>query len=460
MEPRNTARLIRPWPGRQQGAVVALFVVAMAAIVLLSALALDGGHLLVNKTRLQNAVDAAALSGAKTLSRALGSTAAYLEAEQDALATLQLNAQAAGNGELLAALGDGGAAGFAVVEFSASVYGPFYGPSAYPSGGKPANYVRVSVPEYALSGFFWRFAQEFGTASLGDKAVAAIATAGPSPTAAPCDLAPLVVCGVDKPNSYFGYEFGDLEVLKTAANDESLANGNFQLLDFGAGGKTVGDLMAGGGTICPQVGETVTTKPGNTVGPAISGLNTRFGDYSGSFNGSANNYPPDYVTSYSQDGHGDPALKLGNGGNIEYSDSKIAVQSDGSGHIYYMDSAGQRIDLKDYLEWKAASDNCLLGGTGCTTNGKFERRILKVVLGNCSGLKGGATHIPVLGFGCFFLVQPGIHKGGDAQIFGQFIKECEGDGVAGPNPVKDYGPQIIQLYKTYIDNGQTPSNDS
>ncbi|MNO02877.1 hypothetical protein D3C81_2234150 [compost metagenome] len=66
----------------------------------------------------------------------------------------------------------------------------------------------------------------------------------------------------------------------------------------------------------------------------------------------------------------------------------------------------------------------------------------------------------MLGFGCFFLVQPGVHTGGDAQIFGQFVKECEGDGVAGPTPVDDQGPLIIQLYKTFLENGSTPSNDS
>ncbi|SEB57888.1 hypothetical protein SAMN05216178_1325 [Pseudomonas saponiphila] len=46
------------------------------------------------------------------------------------------------------------------------------------------------------------------------------------------------------------------------------------------------------------------------------------------------------------------------------------------------------------------------------------------------------------------------------QIFGQFVSQCEGDNVPGPNPANTSGPQIIQLYKTYIDNNQTPSTDS
>ena len=64
-------------------------------------------------------------------------------------------------------------------------------------------------------------------------------------------------------------------------------------------------------------------------------------------------------------------------------------------------------------------------------------------------------------FGCFFLVQslPG-GQGNQAVVFGQFIRECEGDNVPGPNSVGETGPQIIQLYKTYIDNSRTPSSDS
>lgn len=418
--------------------------------------------MLMNKARLQNAVDAAALSGAKTLSRLEGGTTAYLEAEAAALATFTLNAGAPGNEELLSAMG-GSAASFTDIKFAPSVYGPFYGASSY-ADSIPASYVRVSVPRYGLAGFFWSAVQYFGdTSDTSDtswadkKAVAAIATAGPSPSAAPCDLSPIVVCGVDTPGTYFGYEFGDLEVLKTAANNESLASGNYQLLDFGSGGKTVGELMAGGGYICPEVGASVTTKPGNTVGQSISGLNTRFNDYSGPY-GSADDYPPDYVVDHSMVG-GKPALEL-NDEAIVYSGTGAQVNSDPGGHIYYMDD-GARVELKDYLDWKEDSDACVANsGMGCTDKGVFERRILKVVVGNCDKLKGGATEVPVLGFGCFFLVQPGVHQGNDAQIYGQFIEACEGDGVAGPTPSTDAGPQIIQLYKTYIDNVQTPSKDS
>ena len=160
-----------------------------------------------------------------------------------------------------------------MVELSSSVYGPF----SYP-GPADAKYVRVSVPSYRLKGFFWNFAQVFGSGSVGTKAVAAIATAGPSPTS-PCDLAPLMVCG--NPTQYnpgggmfWGFQFGDLKVLKTAAgNNSPIGPGNFQLLDFGTGGNAIREEMAGGGKVCRNVGDNVATEPGNKVGPASQGLN-------------------------------------------------------------------------------------------------------------------------------------------------------------------------------------------
>ena len=69
----NANRMALSARHRQTGSVMVLIVVALAAMLLMAALALDGGHMLVNKTRLQNAVDAAALSGAKTLQQVMGS---------------------------------------------------------------------------------------------------------------------------------------------------------------------------------------------------------------------------------------------------------------------------------------------------------------------------------------------------------------------------------------------------
>jgi Flp pilus assembly protein TadG len=428
---------------RQGGAVSVLMVIALVAISMMAALALDGGHMLLNKTRLQNAVDAAALSGAKTLSQVTGGLNMASTTRAAALDTLNRNSQASGNAELATAVA-GNPGAFAVVELASSVYGPF----SYP-GPADAKYVRVSVSNYQLNGFFWSFVQTMGSAGLGSKRVAAIATAGPSPTS-PCDLAPLMICGDagqydPAAGNFWGYQFGDLEVLKTAAGNSSpIGPGNFQLLDFGSGGSAVREDLAGGGSVCRSVGDNVQTAPGNKAGPTSQGLNTRFGIYNGPV--SSSDYPPDLVTSSST-----PAMTYD---TLPQYKGKPITSNNGD-----LSAGGEA--LLDYNDWRTQVAACVSGsGSGCESNGVFERRMLKIVIGNCTGKQGGSTSIPVLGFGCYFVVQPVDGGGSDSLVFGQFVKECEGDGVPGPTPSTDTGPQIIQLYKTYLNGSGNPSTDS
>ena len=128
MRPLTKRNLKQHWPGRQQGAVLVLVVIALAAMLLMGALALDGGHMLLNKTRLQNAVDAAALSGAKNVagdpSVAPPPPALAREASFD---TPGAQCRLQGNGELGQAIGTTAAAvgGYTEVTFSNSVYGAF-----------------------------------------------------------------------------------------------------------------------------------------------------------------------------------------------------------------------------------------------------------------------------------------------------------------------------------------------
>ncbi len=103
-------RIQRPFtstPRRQEGSVSVLMVISLAAMAMMAALALDGGHMMLNKTRLQNAVDAAALSGAKTLSQVesgINSVSAANTTRTAALNTLIQNANATGNNELATAV--------------------------------------------------------------------------------------------------------------------------------------------------------------------------------------------------------------------------------------------------------------------------------------------------------------------------------------------------------------------
>lgn len=415
---------------RQRGAVMVLIVIALASMLLMAALALDGSHMLVNKTRLQNAVDAAALSGARTLQQVMGSGDAS-QVRNAALNTLRLNADADGNGELARGIGVGGVGGFARVELSASVYGPFSFP-----GPADAAYVRVTVPDYPLAGFFWNFAQWFSADSLGDKEVAAIATAGPPP----CGNIPLMVCGNqaqhDPENgNFWGYQFGDLVTL-TCGTPGSPSAGNCQLLDFpgASGGEGIREAFCKGIKRC--VGGSVDTKPGMTWGPVAQGLNTRLGINNGPVDAAA--CPPDWYTGYSQ-----PLVTMnGQPPTPTYQTNEVTSND---GDLW----AGPE-DLIDIKNWQEESQTCA-DNPGTCTEGKRARRVLNVVIGNCAGAGSGTTTLPVFGTGCFYLLQEVKQGGGGGkEVFGQFIKDC---GAADQ--------QEIQLYKTYIGAGiGVPSPDS
>jgi Flp pilus assembly protein TadG len=210
----------------QRGAVIVTVAIAMLAILAISGLALDMGHAYVNKTRLQNGVDAAALSAAKTLDDS-GDT---VLAQAAAVAAFTRNASASGNEELGSAYSGGGVT--VVTQFSDTLY-PFT-----PGGANP-NYVQVSVNSFVLQSWF---IQVLG---FNTKTVAASAVAGPSPTLVneACDVAPMMVCGTPDADptdgDFYGYDIGNLQVLKTGppkgGGDWEVGTGSFRLVQFGPG---------------------------------------------------------------------------------------------------------------------------------------------------------------------------------------------------------------------------------
>ncbi len=267
---------------RQRGAALILVVIGMVAIVGIAGLALDSGHAMLNKTRLQNTVDAAALAAAKVLDE----TADVALAEAAARAMFATNANNPGNRELRTAYG--GPSLTLAVEFS-STLNPFV------PGSVPAAYARVRALNFVLP--MW-FSVVVGAT---DKRVGASAVAGPSPTInQACNIMPMMVCGNAAAGPpYWGYSPNQPEVLKSSTSNGSwdVGPGNFQLIRLGGGqgGAVVREAMAGGFDGCIAAGESIQTEPGNTVGPVVQGFNTRFGSYSGPMNGTQSTYPPDVV---------------------------------------------------------------------------------------------------------------------------------------------------------------------
>jgi len=405
---RRHRRSALPPLTRQRGIAMAFFAVALLALLLMVGLALDTGHATLNKTRLQDATDAAALAAAKILDQ----THSTILATTEALTAFGANANASGDQELASAYANGAGSVSVTVQYSATL--PPFTPGA-PSGP----YVRVSASGFTRPTWFMTLA------GIPQVTVAATAVAGPSPTInTACDIVPILVCGQSgQPN--FGYTLDQAMVLKQSApgNPSAIGPGNFQLIQLGgSGANIVRQNMAGGYTGCATVGNTVQTQPGNEAGPTAQGINTRFGDYTGPMGGSQSQYPPDVLTSEQS-----PPLTVGSGGppypvvgTISYS------------YQQYLTDEGN----------PAAYNNPPVPNG----NGVFNRRVLQVPVGDCSGTAGGSTAVPIIGLACFFLLQREVQQGISSYIIGEFEGNCTVNGTPGPAPNTGPGPYIIQLY--------------
>ena len=370
------------YPGsRQKGVVLILVTVGMLAILGMAGLALDMGRVYQNNTRLQNALDAAALSGAKTLNGG----ANVLDSKADALATFNLHLE----GDLLAA------SPVPTIEFSETL-SPFTSGATEPN----ARYIRAKFASMPVPTGLTSLLPGIGPSlPVGGSAVA-----GPIPIGTEiCDLAPVLVCGDTtdtdcSDGSCFGYNIENEEeyILKLSTNDSEIGPGNFQLVDFGSGGDDVREGLAGGADTC-ATGGVIITEPGNTVGPVIQGFNTRFGDYAAGM--SEVDFPPDVII---QPGSYADYLNLASSGSLD----NLAIP-DGPG--------------------------------------AWDRRILAVPITDCTGIHTGKTDLPLLGIGCFFMTQKvlPINEEHGGEIFGEFIGDCHADGDVAENPGTAIGSMTI-----------------
>ena len=392
---------------RQRGIVLPLVAIALVAILALVGLALDTSHATANKTRLQNTVDAAALAAAK----AYDQTADIFEGNTAAYSLFGLNADTIGNHELNDAYDSGEIS--VTVQWSATL-DPFVSAGIGP-------YVRVIATGYSLN---TSLSAVLGVSTI---SMAASAVAGPSPSINnACNIAPMVVCAADPDDpDLFGFTPNQLEVLKSAAGDGSeIGPGNFQLVRIDCpGGDCVRDNMAGSYGGCLASSDSVETEPGNTVGPSVQGLNTRFGIYSGPV--SSDDYPPDVVVT-------EPNPQL------SYDDATDSVMQNGAA----VDD--QTLDY-GWEQYQADVGNGFFDNAPPV--GAFERRVLALPLANCDGAVSGQSSLEVVGFGCYFLLQRVKQQGTEAQIFGQFIQGCNAGGMPGPAPDSGPAPYLIQLYK-------------
>ena len=421
---------------KQIGAVAILVLIGMVALLGMAGLALDTSHWMLNKTRLQNAVDAAALSGAKELD--LTNKDVFL-ASAAAKATFGINGGASGSTEMGEAYEDGTIQ--LEVQFSRTL-DPFV------PGSSPAEYVRVRARNFQLPIWF------SSLVGVTEKVVSASAVAGPSPTInSACNIAPIMVCGEPDPTKgggppFWGNAEGEPDVLKTSANNSDVGPGNFQLIRLGddTGKKDTREALVGGWDGCATTGDVLETEPGSGVGPVVQGINTRLGIYDGPMAGTEEQYPSDVITDQPDplleyDAYGDP--------NKTGIPDTIFVRTTDSPAPFppINDSQDLGYNYEDYGDALQAHNYDKRPEDG----GKYLRREITIPIGDCSTTTNGQGSVPVLGFGCYFLLQETVQTGGpggnEAHVYGQFIRSCNAGGLSGPAPGDGPGLYIIQLYK-------------
>jgi Flp pilus assembly protein TadG len=399
---------------RQRGITLVTIAIAMLAVIAVAGLALDVGHVVVNKSRLQATVDAAALSAAKVLDTT-GSTS---QATAAANSVFALNA--AQQPELWAEFGSVSK----TVEYSNTLL-PFT------AGTNPPLYVRVTASGFSIAATLTT-AVGMNTFTIGANAVA-----GPSPTiGTACNVAPMMICG-NSGAAGFGYSTGEITALKLSSGSSSgLGPGNYMLLSLGGtGANVVRQNLAGSYSSCATVGNNALTQPGNQAGPVAQGLNTRFNEYSGG-NLSSTTYPPDVIT-YQPTGNS----------RLSCQDSSCNTIVTGPGGSTVITNASQY----GSYSYEGLYQPRLLAGTydvppAPNGNGVVDRRVLAVPVGDCSVASQGRSDIPVLGLACVFLLQDVNQSGNGGQVFGEILSNCQVNGTPGPAPNSGPGPYIIQLY--------------
>jgi len=443
----------------QQGNVLVLFIISLLTLITMASLALDGGHLLLNKGRLQNLVDAAALHAAKELDDG----ATHPQARAAVVEVLNLNLAHSDLQELAQAfpldsvdINSSQMTTQLNVEFSQR-------PDPFSADFDPtSHYVKVVIAQLPLNNFL---AQVFGF----NKQVSASAMAGPSTAAKECykDIVPMLVCGVkDAPetdDSLFGLPKNNLFLMKTGSNDDSsIGPGNFQLIRLGdsTGGDDIRDAMAGkqfgAQDVCFSTGEnnaSVPTEPGNKVGPSLQGLNTRFGDHKGPVDTEL--YPSDtntcQGTTIDKDASTTSLGKINDdaviAGAYRYHCTEEGSNCNNKSHGYSPDNIAFENQNSD--QCSTANDVATTGAidaSGVSLDDFLERRVVRVVIGDCSEKVNGANNLDFLGVGCFFLTQKIGNGGQNSFVVGEFFDKCSSQSKPSGEAEDNPGPYTIVLY--------------
>jgi hypothetical protein len=399
-------------PRRQQGIALVIFAIGLVAIIGIAGLALDLSYAMLNDARLQNAMDACALSGAQVLMDTEDTTLA----SDAAKATFDKN---------LGGLDQDDWADV-VVDFSDTLE-PFN-----PGGSR---YARCEVGDYSIT---TRLAKILGIGQLG---LSVTAVAGPIPITN-CNVAPLMVCGDTNETCDFGddYCYG-FTVYKENEQGNPTTPEEKCYLKACAPGKPCAQQ--------PPVGENCGAQAGAPLGGGSGDPgpgNFQFLDMECTSGKSGKNC----IKQVFEEGGSALINSCVNDGGVVVSETGNAVSTIPSFNTMF-DGPNADTVTGDMLY-----SNYIDAG-GLKADGGNERRVLPIVIADCEtppdapGCKGkfaGKSCYTVMTTGCFFATEKAVKKGNESEIWGEFIGRCAGTGNLTTTP-NAFDIHKIVLYKDY-----------
>ncbi len=402
----------------QQGATLLLSMVFMIAMLGVIGLAIDTGHLLVNKTRLQNAMDAASLSAATVLNGAINNSQA--QATAAGIATFDLFKNAAGNSEL-------SAVNLTKTNFT---YSDNISQFLAGVGNTPSNFVRVRTDGLYINNFLIQI-----ITGNSNQFVEAISTAGP--IGKNCNLVPLVICADVDPNT------GQMD--KNCTDD---TNGDGYVDCYGYNLHEESTLST---PPCPPSGSC-------TINSAVTAGNFTLlrwgsGDDQDDFANDVRQALSNTVDTCSQ------KVRLDNSPALE-----MPAVAAGVNDRFYKDTV---TDIYDNFTHPTATTPALPDykasqSTAVVNPGQIiNNRVVAVPIGDCTGLQNGNTKFKFASNGsgnmssiCAFIRRPVIDNGSTPNylinnIYIEMLDRCPaGNGQTNPNNPVVFGPYQIVLYKS------------
>ena len=423
---------------RQRGAVAILVAVAMVAMLGFLGLAVDGGHLYLTKTELQNSADACSLAASYELTSPTTLTPAAYSRAVAAGQTVALR-------NLVNFQGSAIVASNVSVSFSTDLKPgtSWVTASAAGSATPRPSYVRCTLTRSGIAMFFMPLL------GFGSQSVVSAATAGLVTSQSSC-VVPVGLCTVGGATTApFGLTVSNWY---SSGTSTFFNGGTTDWLWIGFSGNTsetvLDTLLAGNGACSVTVGQTVGKVSAFSQSTA-GAWNSRFGLYQSGTNTffqggtttfSVSSTPPDF-TGYAYNFPNPSANWTKNTSALaDFMTKRTSYAPYGT-----TVSAGNSV-TKLYIG--SASSYTVATSPGDYQQYGANRRLVITPIIDCSPLSNNNKTTPVLGWGCVLLLQP-INQMSDATyveyegLANAAGSPCAGSGIPGGST--SAGPMVPAL---------------